>query len=114
MAAQQENGDAITAINITPLVDIVLVILIIFMATAHIIANRSIPMSLPKAANTESKPTASVQVALTKDGTFLLNNSNVTHDELILNLGQIYRRRHRRNSFKLLGGKVFDSTNNEA
>lgn len=40
----------ITGINVTPLVDITLVLLIIFMVTAKLVMSRSIPMDLPKAA----------------------------------------------------------------
>ena len=40
-----ESDDAITGINVTPLVDIVLVLLIIFMVTAKLIVNKSVPLS---------------------------------------------------------------------
>ena len=46
----QESDDAIVGINVTPLVDIFLVVLIIFMVTSNIIANRNMPLDLPKAA----------------------------------------------------------------
>jgi biopolymer transport protein ExbD len=40
----------ITGINVTPLVDITLVLLIIFMVTAKLVVSRAVPMDLPKAA----------------------------------------------------------------
>jgi len=40
----------IVGINMTPLVDITLVLLIIFMVTAKLIANQGVPLDLPKAA----------------------------------------------------------------
>lgn len=40
----------ITGINVTPLVDITLVLLIIFMLTAKLVVSRAMPMDLPKAA----------------------------------------------------------------
>lgn len=40
----------ITGINVTPLVDITLVLLIIFMVTAKLVVSNAIPMDLPKAA----------------------------------------------------------------
>jgi len=43
-----DNDDGITGINVTPLVDITLVLLIIFMATAHIIVHRSMSLNLPR------------------------------------------------------------------
>ncbi|MEY4550218.1 MAG: hypothetical protein RL685_6413 [Pseudomonadota bacterium] len=51
MAATSSHSDeAITGINVTPLVDITLVLLIIFMVTAKLIAGESVPLDLPKAA----------------------------------------------------------------
>ena len=44
-----DNDDEITGINVTPLVDVMLVLLIIFMVTATYIVNRSINVNLPKA-----------------------------------------------------------------
>lgn len=45
-----EDGGLVSGINVTPLVDICLVLLIIMMVTARIIANLSVPLDLPKAA----------------------------------------------------------------
>ena len=44
------DDESIVGINVTPLVDITLVLLIIFMVTAKIIASQTIPFDLPKAA----------------------------------------------------------------
>jgi len=51
MGSQGEDDGLIAGINVTPLVDITLVLLIIFMVTAKIIVSQSLPMELPKAAN---------------------------------------------------------------
>jgi len=48
-APLQDQDDEITGINVTPLVDVMLVLLIIFMVTATYIVNRSIEISLPSA-----------------------------------------------------------------
>jgi biopolymer transport protein ExbD len=50
MAHAPQSDEAITGINVTPLVDITLVLLIIFMVTAKLIAGQSVPLDLPKAA----------------------------------------------------------------
>jgi len=47
---QNEDDGLISGINVTPLVDITLVLLIIFMVTAKIIVSQSLPLDLPKAA----------------------------------------------------------------
>jgi biopolymer transport protein TolR len=51
-ASQQETG-IIAGINVTPLVDVMLVLLVIFMVTAKIIVTPAVPLDLPKAAKTE-------------------------------------------------------------
>jgi biopolymer transport protein ExbD len=72
MAATACNDDdIITGINVTPLVDVTLVLLVILMVTASYVASRSIPMELPKSATAESTPTT-LTVSIDKDGhTFL-------------------------------------------
>ncbi len=53
--AQNNDDDLITQINVTPLVDVILVLLIILMVTASYIASRSIPMELPQGATGEQQ-----------------------------------------------------------
>jgi biopolymer transport protein ExbD len=55
MAASSSGDDdgMVSGINVTPLVDITLVLLIIFMVTAKIIVSQSLPLDLPKAAKGE-------------------------------------------------------------
>ena len=92
MAGQtQQNGKIITGINVTPLVDITLVLLIIFMATSHIIAQRAMKLNLPKAANTAESPTPAVQVMMTADRSITLNGQPVTREALATNLAQMAR-----------------------
>jgi biopolymer transport protein ExbD len=51
-----DDDEMITGINVTPLVDIVLVLLVILMVTASYVASRSIPVELPRAATGEALP----------------------------------------------------------
>jgi biopolymer transport protein TolR len=67
------GGRMITDINVTPLVDIVLVLLIIFMVTTTYIVNPSIKVDLPKAATGSDQTRTSLALTLTKDGTLYLN-----------------------------------------
>ena len=72
----------IAEINVTPLVDIMLVLLIIFMLTAHLIAKQAIEVELPRAANkTAIKPTT-LAITLTKDGALYLNDKPTTAEAL--------------------------------
>lgn len=73
MAATACNDDEIiTGINVTPLVDVTLVLLVILMVTASYVASRSIPMELPKGATAESTPTT-LSVSIDKDGQLFLD-----------------------------------------
>jgi biopolymer transport protein ExbD len=45
------NDQDITGINVTPLVDIMLVLLIVFMVTAKLVMSQALPLDLPKAAS---------------------------------------------------------------
>jgi biopolymer transport protein ExbD len=70
-AAASNDEDLITGINVTPLVDITLVLLVILMVTASYVVSKAIPMELPKGATGEATPTT-LSVSIDKDGkTFL-------------------------------------------
>ncbi|MGC4065757.1 MAG: biopolymer transporter ExbD [Polyangiaceae bacterium] len=81
-AASNGDEDAIVAINVTPFVDITLVLLIIFMVTARIIVSQGMPMDLPKAASGDSIQTV-FSVELTADGKTVVDSQPVKDDEAI-------------------------------
>ena len=87
--AGASNGDdeMITGINVTPLVDVMLVLLIIFMVTARIIVSQGMPMDLPKAASGESIQTV-FSVELTADGKTVVDSTPVANDDLISGLAK--------------------------
>lgn len=74
-ATQSTEDDIITGINVTPLVDIILVLLIIFMLTANIISKPSIAVELPQASTGEASEPTTVALTLTKTGELFLNGS---------------------------------------
>ena len=59
------SGGLQSEINVTPMVDIMLVLLIIFMLTAHMIAKQAIVVDLPQAANSSKAPPTTVVRAAT-------------------------------------------------
>lgn len=96
MGSKINNGDdePIAEINITPFVDIVLVLLVIFMVTAHLITNRGIQLQLPKAASSEKiQNQKNVQISISADGKYMLENKSAT-------LGQIRESMHNRDKNK--------------
>ena len=73
----------ISSINITPFVDVVLVLLIIFMVTAPLLNKELFDIILPKANTGEQKIIKSLSVAVTKDGKILLEGQLTTPESLI-------------------------------
>lgn len=71
-AATRRRG-IVSDINVTPLVDIMLVLLVIFMLTAHLIARQAIEVELPRAANSTAPAVTTLAVTLTRDGGLFLD-----------------------------------------
>ena len=84
MQESDVDEDAITGINVTPLVDITLVLLIIFMVTARFISEPSLGVNLPKASASASteKEDHRVYLTLNTQKQIFLNNKPVTEQEL--------------------------------
>src|SRR4029453_16311495 len=68
-----DSGRMITEINVTPLVDITLVLLIIFMVTATYIVNPTIKIDLPKAASGTEQTRTTLALTLSREGGLYLN-----------------------------------------
>ena len=80
MAAMSSSGsddDMITGINVTPLVDIMLVLLIIFMLTANLIAAQAIEVNLPEASTGEGVEPTTIALTLTEHGDLFLNGQPI-------------------------------------
>lgn len=82
-AFKNDNEEAIADINITPFVDIILVVLIIFMVTTPMIMNPSINIQLPKAASGEETTPTKLNITVLKDGSTLFNGKQITDEELL-------------------------------
>ncbi|MEY4513190.1 MAG: hypothetical protein RLZZ450_5312 [Pseudomonadota bacterium] len=81
MAASSQDGDEITGINVTPLVDVTLVLLIIFMVTAKLVMSQAMPLDLPKAA-TASETQTMFTVTVDAQGVVQANGLGVDDDAL--------------------------------
>ena len=81
-SVQSDNGGgAIAEINVIPLVDIILVVLIIFMVAAPLVMQPKIDISLPKSSTAKvEKDKVPLRVVLGKKGELFLNNKPVTSD----------------------------------
>jgi biopolymer transport protein ExbD len=89
MASSDSDDDdgIISGINVTPLVDVTLVLLIVFMVTAKIIVSQGMPMDLPKAASGEEVQNV-FSVELTIDGKTRVDSQAVPSDDSISELAR--------------------------
>ena len=78
--SESDEQNDISDINVTPFVDVVLVLLVIFMITAPAIMKDVINLKLPKTETSDGKIVQTLGVAINKDGNILLNGV-VTDDE---------------------------------
>ncbi len=76
------DDDPIIDINVTPLVDVVLVLLIIFLATSYMIAQQSFKVELPKASQTVATEARTIAVMVKEDGTIVLDGQPVSPEAL--------------------------------
>jgi len=86
--------DAITGINVTPLVDITLVLLIIFMVTTKIVLNQTVPLDLPKAATGTSDVQVVFSIVLAADGRAMVDTKSIPNDDAILQLARDAQTQH--------------------
>jgi len=86
-AASDDEEGLISAINVTPLVDVTLVLLVILMVTAPLIAKQGMPMDLPKTASGESIQSV-FGVEMTKDGGLFVDSKQVANDAALGNLAR--------------------------
>jgi len=77
------DDDLIAGINVTPLVDVTLVLLIIFMVTATYIVRAAIEVDLPRAAHGGEAVGTVLSVVLTRDGQVFLDGVKQDEGELV-------------------------------
>lgn len=86
-SSESDDDDIISGINVTPLVDVTLVLLVVFMVTAKIIVSQGMPMDLPKAASGEEVQNL-LSVELTVDGKTRVDSMAVNDDEAVSELAR--------------------------
>lgn len=78
---REDNSDIVAEINITPLTDIFLVLLIIFMITSSAIVESGGRVNLPSAVKTQSEPRGTT-VTITPSHEIYVNQKKVTETNL--------------------------------
>ena len=94
MSSGGGGGGPLSDINVTPLVDVMLVLLIIFMVTAKLIVSQGMLMDLPKAASGESIQTV-FSVELAADGRTRVDSEVVKDDEAVGDLAKAARSKNK-------------------
>ncbi|HVU49343.1 MAG TPA: biopolymer transporter ExbD [Polyangia bacterium] len=77
-----DNG-MIVGINVTPLVDITLVLLIIFMVTASYIVSPAIKVDLPKAASGSDQTKTTLAITISRDNAVYLNGERSSDQRIV-------------------------------
>lgn len=77
-----QREEMISGINVTPLVDIVLVLLIVFMVTAKMVVSPAVPLDLPEAKKGEEVQSPFV-VSLPKEGGLLVHGEEIPKGDLL-------------------------------
>jgi biopolymer transport protein ExbD len=81
-ASTQQDDEIISGINVTPLVDIILVVLIIFIVTASLVLRNNIPVDLPQAQTSEQSVEGLINLAVTAEGELYLNGRPGTLEDI--------------------------------
>jgi len=85
-AGQSGTQGPIVGINVTPMVDVVLVLLIIMMVSATYIVQQSLKVELPKTATSDEAASSPAAVTITREGAFFFGGAPVDEAQLALHL----------------------------
>ncbi len=85
MAGNASNGSPgpIVGINVTPMVDVVLVLLVIMMVSATYIVQQSLKVELPKTATSDEAASSPAAVTITREGAFFFDGVAVDEGQLV-------------------------------
>ncbi|HEX7050824.1 MAG TPA: biopolymer transporter ExbD [Longimicrobiales bacterium] len=88
-----KGGGSISDINITPMIDVLLVLLVIFMIIQPLL-QKSIDMQLPVEKESQpSEPAPRIVLEIDANGAYTINTEPVSHDQLQARLTEIYSAR---------------------
>lgn len=78
-----DDNDGIFEINVTPFVDVVLVLLVIFMVTAGFIVNRGVKVELPQASTSDRiQDQVTFQIVVQQNGDIVVDGQKMTMETL--------------------------------
>jgi biopolymer transport protein ExbD len=86
VSSSSRGRAGITGINVTPMVDVMLVLLIIMMVAATYIVSQALKVELPRTATSDETVNKTYTVTVTREGQYLFNDKKVTRDGLVSEL----------------------------
>lgn len=84
------RGDENSDVNLTPMLDVVFIMLIFFIVTATFIKQAGAEVTRPDAATAQQKPTVSVVVAVTRNGEIWIDNRRVEGDSVRAHIERLH------------------------
>jgi len=80
--SSDDEFSSISEINVTPFVDVVLVLLVIFMVTAPMLVREQMSVNLPKAQSGEKSVSEQITIVIEKDGKIAIQKKTVTFEQI--------------------------------
>ena len=77
------HTELITKVNVTPLVDVALVLVIILLVTAPLLSVTEMPVNLPGAHTREAEDESNISITRTTDGSLAVDKLRVTRETLV-------------------------------
>jgi|SRR5580658_3416413 biopolymer transport protein ExbD len=84
LGARGRRRGGIVGINVTPMVDVMLVLLVIMMVAATYIVSRALKVELPKSAASDEQTQSPLTVTLTKDNHTFINGEPIANDQELI------------------------------
>ncbi len=104
--SQSDNNAPLSEINITPFVDVMLVLLVIFMVTTPMMET-GVPLQLPRAsAKALPKAEKPVTLSVTKETRVFINKEEIPYSQLKARLKDFFRTRKRKEVFIRADGEL--------
>lgn len=88
----KKERDVMADINITPLTDVLLVLLVIFMVTASAITQAGFNIKLPKSVSQDTSQTSEVTISITRDRQYFVGRDKIDEARLFDHLKQVASR----------------------
>lgn len=81
-SSEGSDDGTITGINVTPLVDTALVLLLVFMVATPVLMNQAVRVKLPKVAHSKPAMISTIAITMKKDGKIYLNGKETNYKRL--------------------------------